>query len=59
VAAAPAPKRKRTGRPRKRVEPVEVASADNQPKTVMQRIFESQRAELENVNEELTKKVIG
>jgi uncharacterized protein (DUF305 family) len=41
------------------VEPVEVASADNQPKTMMQRIFESQRAELENMNEELTKKVIG
>ena len=36
-----------------------MASADNAPKTVMQQIFESQRAELDRLNEVLWAKVFG
>jgi hypothetical protein len=47
-------KRKRR-KPRKKLEPMATASPDNAPKTLMQRIFESQRAELERLSEDIRK----
>ena len=40
-------------------EPVAMASPDNAPKTVMERIFESQRLELDRLNADLQKMVTG
>jgi hypothetical protein len=61
--AAPEPiakLRKRRRRGRKPVaEPVAMASPDNAPKTVMERIFESQRLELDRLNADLQKMVTG
>jgi hypothetical protein len=61
--AVPAPepiaktiKKRRRRRRKPLAEPVTVAS---EPKTVMQLIFEGQRAQLDRLNEELRAKVIG
>jgi len=47
------PKKKR--QTKKQPEPVTTASTDNQPKTLMHRIFERQRAELERLSEDIQK----
>ena len=60
-APATGKRKRRTGKSHKTTEPVPVATAkpDNAPKTVMDRIFEAQRQELDRLNAELQKKVTG
>jgi hypothetical protein len=48
------PKKRRAKR-KPEPEPVAVTGSDDQPKTLMQTIFEAQRAELNRLNDEIQK----
>jgi hypothetical protein len=48
-----AKKRKRTGRPGKKLEPVTVTNTTHQPKTLMRKIFEREPEDVNGLNEEL------
>ncbi len=54
-----AKKRKRTGRPGKKPEPVTVTNTTHQPKTLMRKIFEREPEAVNGLNAELQVKVFG